>query len=201
MTIIKKTYNIKTLDEFTAEEQAEIVERHRYINIEDDDSLTDYDESYALSIEEKGFKNPEIHYDISACQGSGACFDSDELDFNILLKDFKYRHKKWIINLLNDENNVSIQIKQSSYAKQYSHSKTRIIFLFFFKQFNSYKRLKNVLENTRDYIEKIYLNACDELYKALKKDSDYLISDEAVRDTLEVNNYCFNEYSYMIERE
>lgn len=201
MTIIEKTYQIKTLDEFTAKEQAEIIERHRYINIEDANSLIDYDESYALAIEEKGFKNPEIHYDISGCQGSGACFDSDELDFNILLKDFKCPHKKWIINLLNDESNVSIQIKQSSYAKHYSHAKTRIIFLFFFTQFNNYNRLKNVLEDARNFIEKIYLDTCDELYKALKKDSDYLISDEAVRDTLEVNNYCFNEYSYMIERE
>ena len=99
MTIIKKTYNIKTLDEFTAKEQAEIIERHRYINIEDGFSLADYDKNYALSIEEKGFLKPEIYYDLSASQGSGACFDSKELDFNILLKNFKCKHKKWIIAL------------------------------------------------------------------------------------------------------
>ena len=201
MTIIKKTYNIKTLDEFTAKEQAEIIERHRYINIEDGFSLADYDESYALSIKEKGFLKPEIYYDLSASQGSGACFDSDELDLNILLKNFKCKHKKWIIALLNDENSVSIQIKQNQYANHYSHSRTRTVFLLFFRKFSNLKYLYALLEEVRNHVEKVYLETCDNLYNELVKNSDYLISDEAVRDTLFVNNYCFNEYSYMIERE
>lgn len=201
MTIIEKQYKIKTFEEFTEQEQAEIIERYRYINVEDDFSLTDYDESYALSIEAKGFKNPKIYYDLSCSQGSGACFDSDELDFNILLKDYRCKHKQWIINLLNDENNISIQIKQNSYANRYSHSRTRIIFLFYFTQFNHLKRLKSLLENVRNHIEKVYLETCDNLYKELQKDCDYLQSDESVRDTLIVNDYYFNEYSYMIENE
>ena len=44
-------------------------------------------DSYYLSIENAGFKNPKIYYDLSCSQGSGACFDSNELDFNTLLKD------------------------------------------------------------------------------------------------------------------
>lgn len=201
MTIIEKTYRIKTFDEFSAKEQAEIIERHRYINIEDGFSLADYDESYALTIKDIGFKNPEIHYDLSGCQGSGACFDCKDLDFNILLKDFHCRHKRWIIALLKDENNVSIQIKQNQYANHYSHSRTRTVFLLFFRKFSNLKYLSGLLEEVRNHIENIYLETCNVLYQDLIKDSDYLLSDEAVRDTLEVNNYCFNEHSYMIERE
>lgn len=201
MTIIEKRYKIKTFEEFSEQEQAEIIERYRYINVEYESCFTDYDKSYSSAIEEKGFINPEIHFDISGCQGSGACFDSDELDFNILLKDFNCKHKQWIINLLNDENNVSIQIKQNHYANHYSHSRTRIIFLFYFIHFNNYKRLKSVLEEARNHIEKVYLKTCDILYKTLQKDCDYFMSDESVKDTLIVNNYYFNEFSYMIEKE
>ena len=86
MTIIEKTYKIKTFDEFSADEQAEIIERHRYINVDDGFSLTDWNDSYYLSIENAGFKNPKIYYDLSYSQGSGACFDSKDLDFNIILK-------------------------------------------------------------------------------------------------------------------
>ena len=49
MTIIEKTYKIKTFDEFSADEQAEIIERHRYINVDDGFSLTDWNDSYYLS--------------------------------------------------------------------------------------------------------------------------------------------------------
>ncbi len=200
MTIIEKRYNIKTFDEFSTDEQAEIIERHRYINVDDGFSLVDWDDSYALSIEEKGFKNPQIYYDLSCCQGSGACFDSADLDFNILLKDFECKHKQWIINLLNNENYISIQIKQNHYANHYTHSRTRYISLLYFGGIHICNRLHNLLGDVQNHIAKVYLNTCSDLYTSLQKDFDYLISDEAVKETLVANDYCFNEYSYKIEQ-
>lgn len=199
MTVIEKTYKIKTFDEFSADEQAEIIERHRYINVDDGFSLTDWNDSYYLSIENAGFKNPKIYYDLSCSQGSGACFDSNELDFNTLLKDFNCKHKQWILNLLNDGNYISIQIKQNHYANHYTHSRTRYISLTYGGN-NICKRLENILNDLHSHISKVYLNTCGDLYTSLQNDFDYLISDEAVKETLVANDYCFNEYSYKIEQ-
>lgn len=200
MTIIEKRYNIKTFDEFSRDEQAEIIERHRYINIDDGFSLVEWNDSYVLSIEEKGFKNSKIYYDLSCSQGSGACFDSNDLDFNTLLKDFECKHKQWIIDLLNDENYVSIQIEQNHYANHYTHSRTRNISLMYFRGLHICNRLQNLLEDVQSHIEKVYLDACSDLYHNLQRDFDYLISNEAVKETLIANDYCFNEFSYKIEQ-
>lgn len=199
MTIIEKTYKIKTFDEFSADEQAEIIERHRYINVDDGFSLTEWNDIYSLSIEDAGFKNPKIYYDLSCCQGSGACFDSDDLDFNTLLKDFECKHKQWILNLLNDKNYISIQVKQNHYAHHYTHSKTRYISSSY-RGNNICNRLEKILYDIQKHIAKVYMNTCDDLYTNLQNDFDYLISDEAVKETLIVNDYCFNEYSYKIEQ-
>ena len=152
MTVIEKTYKIKTFDEFSADEQAEIIERHRYINVDNGFLLTEWDDSYYLSIENAGFKNPKIYYDLSCCQGSGACFDSKDLDFNVLLKDFNCKHKQWILNLLNDGNYISIKIKQNHYANHYTHSRTRYISLSYGGN-NICKRLENILKDKLDVIE------------------------------------------------
>ena len=199
MTVIEKTYKIKTFDEFSADEQAEIIERHRYINVDDGFSLTDWNDSYYLSIENAGFKNPKIYYDLSCSQGSGACFDSKDLDFNILLKDFNCKHKQWILNLLNDGNYISIKINQNHYANHYTHSRTRYISLSYGGN-NICKRLENILNDLHNHIAKVYLNTCGDLYTNLQNDFDYLISDEAVKETLVANDYCFNEYNYKIEQ-
>lgn len=200
MTIIEKRYNIKTFEEFSADEQAEIIERHRYINVDEGFSLVEWSDDYYIAIENKGFKKPRIFYDLSCCQGSGACFDSSDLDFNILLKDFKCKHKQWIIDLLNDESNVSIQLLQNGYANRYTHSRTRYISFVYFREIHTCNRLRSIFENVRNYIANIYLDACSDLYTSLQRDFDYLISDEAVKETLIDNDYCFNEYSYNIEQ-
>ena len=157
MTVIEKTYKIKTFDEFSADEQAEIIERHRYINV--DDEVADF----LATIEKAGFKNPKIYYDLSCCQGSGACFDSKDLDFNILLKDFNCKHKQWILNLLNDGNYISIKINQNHYANHYTHSRTRYISLSYGGN-NICKRLENLLKDIHSHIAKVYLNTCGDLY-------------------------------------
>ena len=65
---------------------------------------------------------------------------------------------------------------------------------------NVEEKIENLLKDIHNHISKVYLNTCGDLYTNLQNDFDYLISDEAVKETLVANDYCFNEYSYKIEQ-
>ena len=194
MTIVEKTYKIKSFDEFTKEEQEKILEKYRDINIYDD--LTNMDEVFYLDIDNAGFKSPKIYYDLSCCQGSGASFECDEIDFRELIKEFDCKHKAWLLSYL--EQYCIGRVISNRYSNHYCHERTREVNFDNYCNYE-YKRIEKLVNEFFDYVEhKRYKLSC-ELYKNLSNYYDELQSDENVKDCLLANEYLFNENTLEIE--
>jgi len=121
---IIKVYEFKELSK-KAKENA--IKECYDINIKYDDCLQYEVEDFKEHLKEKGFPNATLYYDLSCCQGSGACFESD-IDLDIIfktLKDKKYNILKKFV----DEQFVELipRILKNSYANHYCHYKTRYI--------------------------------------------------------------------------
>ena len=185
-----KIYNIDDLKlEENKELKEKVLDNYRYINV-DNHSLTEFDEGYNEFLNEHGFLSADISYDVSCCQGSGACFDCKEFDLNLLLKDFNIKHKQWLINIIQDYG--EIEIKENSFGYHYCHSNTRDLYINFYdRSFHSHDRIDKEIQKIAEYLEDLRKDLSDELYDMLQKDYDYQISDEAVMETLEANNYEF----------
>ena len=187
-----RIYSIEDLElEENKELKEKVLDKHRYINVEDY-SLTEFNEGYNIFLNEHGFLNADISYDVSCCQGSGACFDCKEFDLNLLLKDFDIKHKQWLINIIQDY--AEIEIKTNSFGTHYCHSNTRDLNIYFYDRgFHSHNRIDREIQRIAEYLETLRKDLSDELYDMLQKDYDYQISDEAVMETLEANDYEFDE--------
>jgi len=186
--MITKTIELRQFEECSKELQEKILEKHYDINL--DFSLTDYNDTYTLMIEEQGFLNPEISYDLSYCQGSGACFDCTEFDFDKLLKNYKIKHKSWILSIL--KNYCQGRITRNYYATYYEHENTRDFQLELYDNF-THPRIEKTMQDVRTYIEHLRYDTAHKVYKALQEEYDYLSSPEAIKETLIANDYYFNE--------
>ena len=189
----QKVINLYEFHELTTEQQAEVIEKNRDIEVE---LFNANDETYTQPIHDAGFLNPVIYCDLSYCQGSGACFDCNEFDYDKLLKDWQHTHKKWIIDII--KSHYQGYIKCNQYGYHYSHSKTRY-FILSEGFYNTYYYLEGAVNNAIEHIEKLRYKLSEQLTEQLYNDLEYLRSDEVVKDCLISNEYYFNGETLEIE--
>jgi hypothetical protein len=189
-----KTINLYKFEELTTEQQEKVLDKYRDWNDDLTCNLIDYDYIHIEKLKEKGFLNPDISYDLSYSQGDGASFTCTELDYNLLLKDYKGKHKKWFIQIL--EYYVEVQIERTSH--HYYHEltcKTE----YYDRLPLGCPRIQTELETIVDYIENLREQACLELKHDLQADIDYLQSDECIAESFIDNDYYFNGETLEIE--
>lgn len=56
-----------------------------------------------------------------------------------------------------------------------------------------YQWIESFANDFENFVEELYVNLCSDLYSTLEKEYTYLISDEAILESLECNEYEFTE--------
>ena len=193
--MITKTINLYKFEELSPEQQEKCIEKHRDFNDDILCNLIDFDDAYIETLKDQGFLNPEISYDLSYSQGSGASFTCTELDYDILLKEYTGKHKDWLISILKQYGEIKIE---RCYSCHYVHENSCNTELYEYTQYN-YSRIIDELENIRKYIEDKRLEACSTLYDQLESEIDWLTSDDCIKENLIANDYYFNPETLAIE--
>ena len=174
-----KTINLYQFHELTEEQQAKVLDKYRDFNDVIFESYVN-DECNTLEITESGFNNPTIHYSLGYCQGDGACFDCDEFDYNLLLKDWQHKHKNWIINII--KQHCQGYIKLNSYGYHYSHSNTRYFELSEdgALHYHYCSRINEAIYLAEKHIENLRYKLAENLTYRLYEQLECLQSDEQI---------------------
>ena len=193
-----KTINLYQFHELTEEQKAKVLDKYRDFN---DDTLMQYadDELCMQEIWESGFFDAKPCYDLSYSQGSGACFNCDNFDFDLLLKDWQYKHKNWIINII--KQHCQGYIKLNRYGYHYSHSKTRYFELSEdgTLHYHYCSRINKAIYSAEKYIENLRYELAENLTNRLYEQLEWLRSDERIKEILIANEYYFNGETLEIE--
>lgn len=192
--MITKTINLYQFHELTEEQQAQVIEKNRYINSDITCSLINWSDCFMQDLKDKGFLNPDINYSLGGCQGDGASFSCTQLDYNLLLRDYKGKHKSWMIEILEHFGEITIERINYNYYHELT-CRTE----FYDRLPCNYPHILDELEEITSYIESIREEACLELEHQLQAELDYLESDECIAETLIANEYYFNEETLEIE--
>lgn len=188
-----KTINLYQFHELTEEQQAKVIEKYRYFN---DDIFKCYvEDEYSMGeIWNSGFVKAKPCYSLGYSQGVGACFDCNDFNFDLLLKDWEHPHKKWLIDIIQDYCECGIFTNQFGY--RYSHANTR--------DFNicyryDHKRITKTISQIVEYIENLRYELSENLTNRLYEQLEYLRSDEQIAESLIANEYYFNSETLKIE--
>ena len=200
----KKEYGVYTFDELSKDVQQKAIDRLRDVNTDFEwyEHILD-DCHHRLKL--YGFDNARILWSGFSSQGDGACFtgtmDVDGLQSFIEACDLCKKYKNLYNACLRGKIYVDIEFSHNfNYYHAYStsfHDRTEMqdntelsgdIGLEY-SQLMDYIYAKTANNNTIGW----YIDECNDIYKALESCYYYLISDEAIRETIEANECEFTK--------
>jgi hypothetical protein len=180
-------------DELPGKVQNRVIEKQRDRNVRQywDEFIID---GWKERLEACGFCNPEIMCSGFSCQGDGACFTCDEIDFakytdRLIMQTNSYDQAKWlqVFALLYDKGLVSAKIK---HVGQCCHEYSTDLYSEYLGQSEDvWQRFVALLAD----IETRMVQISKAIHKDLEAENDYLTSDSAIRESLMDDNMKFLE--------
>lgn len=180
----KLTIKKYSFEELPKDIQEKVIEKNREINI-------DYYWSECTEwniqdmLKERGYKDPKILYSGFCSQGDGACFEAT-IDIPEWLKAHKLGRKYRALYNESQEQGVSMCLKHSGH---YYHS------LMTSLDYDGVMYMSDKAQKQFDVIYEMILQEREELgdkiYRELENEYEYKTMDEAVKETLIINDYQF----------
>ena len=198
-------FEVGTIEEWKEKDKEvyeKIIERHRDTNVNHEWWKFTV-EQFQEELEAIGFSNTDVRFSGFWFQGDGASFTGDwdsakmlavkELkEKEIELSDWAKELKRVLKGNLKDikAKYATFSIKRTSH--HYCHENT--VSIFYAEYWNSKKKEQYCIpQEQEDDILEGCRAAMKAMYRILEKEYDYLTSDEAVEETLSVNEYKFDK--------
>lgn len=180
-----KEITVYGFSELVEDVQKNVVAHFRDINIDYEwwDCLYD---DWNTKLEAYGFSAPKIYFSGFYSQGDGACFDAGiglDQAFSKYQEEHPVKHERAVRAFLYE---CSARIVTTNH--RYYHWNTRYI------EYDSScggKHLNAILDSLIDWLEEKRKEFCRAIYRELEQEYDYLTSDEAVKESIEANDYEF----------
>ncbi len=191
-----KTFKIYNFEDLNKEAQEKAIEKQREFEYENNDQswiIHNFEENY---LKDLGFSNPKTYYSGFNSQGDGACFIFDNLDLKTFLEKNKIKSKFPLLYKYNDE----IYLRAQHECNHYYHEKTISVYseldnldVSCSRQNQVINAIEKQLEAFESWFEEWRIEECKKIYKELKEDFYYVISDKAIKENIIANEYDFNE--------
>lgn len=194
METITKEYKVFKFEELAPDVQEKVIQKQREWTYENMD-LDFFKEDAERRIENEGFENVKVYFDLSYSQGSGLCFEGS-LNWDKFLQRNPHHYSEFKKGLkFLKELYISVCIKHSG---NYYHSNSVSINVDIgdFPDNITEKQSKRI-EELQEQIERVITDLKDELCKELEKQGydeiEYQTSEQNVKEMIEVNDYRFDE--------
>jgi hypothetical protein len=183
-----------TFNELSDEAKQVAINNNREINVD----YEWWDFTYEDFIENSVFDIDNIYFSGFYSQGDGAMFeyssipDKLKIDFVNQLKLSSMR-KNWLLN--------NVHVSGNGKHRGYYYHENSCSHNIYWEvdngdlhwETNFYQWLESFADDFEDYVISLYKDECRKLYRELERGYDYLTSDEAVAETLILNEYEFTE--------
>ena len=185
-------------DELSKEVQEKVIEKNRHINVHDDWHEFVIEDWINEVIPSRGFDATRIYYSGFWSQGDGAMFEyggiTDELRNEFIdTLNLSPMRKQWVLN--------NIYTSASGrHSGHYSHDGCCSHSIYWeidngdlHWTTNFYQWLESFGDDFEAFIVDRYKDICQDLYRTLEKEYDYLLEDEQILETLLCNDYDYTE--------
>ena len=182
-----RTYNVYELDELTPELKEKVIENYRDIH-------TGYGwyqfilEEWTEKLEALGYENIDINFNGFGSQGDGASFTAKSMDLDKWLKVHKRTtHYKKLLKDIHNYGLAGLTGEVYRLTHHYYHENTCKASV------DGDTKYPELVDELTAEIESERYELCNQLYKDLQNEYEYLTSDEVILETLKANEYMFND--------
>lgn len=180
----QETINLYKFDELTEEIKQTVIEKNRHINVDHcgwDDCVLD---EWYLRLKNLGFEDVKILYSGFGSQGDGACFvGKADIEKYLTAHKLKTKFKR----VLQNADYISISITHS--WRYYFASSTDVNIEYY----EDDPKVEALLNELQKIIKSERETIGNEIYRELDSEYFALIGDEAVAETVRINEHDFFE--------
>ena len=175
--------NLYTFDELIEKAQNKVLDDNRYFNVEHDDwhEYTIEDEKTKLA--ELGYLDADISFSGFHSQGDGASFTA-KIDLDAWINQDKTSREKF---LSLNQYDISAWIDKS--ASRYHHEETMSACTDM--DCDAPETMLDLEDELQVTIEAEAKELAGDIYNQLRKEYEYLTSDEAIKESITINEYTF----------
>lgn len=182
-------------DELAEEAQEKVLDRERGINVQDSwwyESELDYFADQLLAAAGFEVKAKDIHFSVYSGQGDGLSF-SGSVNFLAFLRHFKACNAYRALYCALKNGNATLYGKVENTSRYYSMVYYQDTYINDDLPAKQYALLCEQAEQLERYIEDKAGDLAHDLYKMLEKLYEWETSEEAVKETIEINDYRFTQ--------
>lgn len=189
-----KTIELYEFDELPEDVKADVIEKHRDINV-------DYDwakwslEGHEERLEALGFNDPDISFSGFCSQGDGASFTCKSVDLVKFLKGQKALTRfKSLVNMEKSETGefiASVDRFDHHYCHEHTVKAGVEVNWFDDEEQEIQEGLSKMGDELQTLITETVRTLSKKIYRELESEYEYLTSDEEIIETLKANEYTF----------
>lgn len=194
MQIITKEYKIYNYEDILNNKELKEKILTKYYNINTKFEWYEFIlDEWTEKLEKMGFINPKINFSGFYSQGDGASFTCDAIDIKLAAETSKLFKQREINALYALWNNgyIEANIKRKTY--HYCHSRTVTLNFDDGQMYTNWTHLQKIVDKLSDYLSDIIIDLSDKIYTDLENEYNYLISESAILETIQANDYEFYE--------
>lgn len=187
-----KCYPVYDFDELTQDVQDDAIEKLRDCNVDYDDWDQFVLDDWKEKLELLGYSNIRIFYSGFSSQGDGACFTTADTNVTKWIEAHKCKTQfKALYEYVNGGGYCNVTITTSG---RYSHEGTMDVNV----ELDTWgEDVSDKIQGQAEQLESWMLEDAKELsrkiYKDLEKEYDYRTSREAIKETIDANEWTFDD--------
>jgi len=188
-------------DELDPDIQEQVIDKHREWNVDDSWWYESMIDCYTDELQKMGFNKVSIYFSGFSSQGDGAVFECKSIDFDTILTTFIKENFRDIYDWYMD-GLIEFGFSIYRYSSMYSHERTARFEIDYIEVTTddelTQKEYDDLVEKYSarinefgNWMEEWRYDYCHKIYKELENDYEYQTSDEAIKESLIVNEYEF----------
>lgn len=175
--------NLYTFGELAPKVQQKVIGRQRYINVDDAYWYEPIIEDWTEELEQRGFEQVKILFSGFGSQGDGACFTA-----TVNIEQFLHAHsmQRCFREVISATKRGLVWVTMRHTYRYYFATSTDVQI-----QYDGDQDIDDALERLQRIIEDARAKLGNAIYKALEDEFFHETSDQAVQDTLVLNEYTY----------
>jgi hypothetical protein len=193
MRIATKQYNVYSIEDVKNDEalKEKVLDKYHDINVVFDGWYVGVYEDWIEDLKNYGFEDVKIYFSGFWSQGDGACFISKDINLTLLAEKLNFSTREInIIKALQEQGYIYSELTHNS---QYYHEYSTCFVIYDGYTRATWKRILKIVARLESAIKNLIIRLSKGIYRDLQKEYEYLTSENAILETLEINDYEFTE--------
>ncbi len=193
MRIAIKEYKVFSIEDVKNNDELKekVLEKYYDINVDFDGWWDSVYEDWIEDLKNYGFEDVKIYFSGFCSQGDGACFISKNINLSLLAEKLNFSTRE--INVIKALQEQGYIYSELTHNNHYYHEYSTYFVIYDGYTRATWKRILKIVARLEIAIKNLIIELSKGIYRDLQAEYEYLTTVDAILETLEINDYEFDE--------